>query len=447
MTDYMEMLYQYIMTGIQVLFVFYFFIRLLHKKMKLYSYLLFVGCVVWSICFVPGAIIVKLGGLILSLAAVGIFVCHTDWRTAALYAVLTVEMMQLSYGIVKSLLSILYPHLSAFDQNTVGFVFMLTGEAVSLLLTWLCYGMVQRYFADEMHLFHYGAVDKQYILLVFIPILMIFIMDEYINSFVYGMVVTNVDGTETYLYTNHYQMLAIQFLGIGSLFCILSAYKKLLQSFRLSTELSLLEQEEHSLNQYVEEAKARYDETKSFRHDIRNHIIVVKKLLQGGKLEQAINYIEDMDDITEKMSFPCSTNNPVVDILVGNKLGIAKSMGIRAGCSLLLPYPCGLRDIDICIVLSNALDNAIHACKNMDPGIEKYIHVSGRIQGDFLMMEIENSFRGTGTFKKGTGLSNIKTVAEKYDGAMSIETKGNVLVLHVLLIIPQHLEGISQQTD
>ena len=447
MTKNMEMLYQYIMTSVQIFVGFYFFIRLLYKKMKLYLYLLFGGCTVLAICFVPGAFIIKLGIFILLLAASGIFVCHTDWKTSALYAVLTVEIMQLCYGIVKSLLSILYPYLSAFEQNMVGYVFMLAGEVVSLLLTWLCYSMVKRYFSNETYSFHCRTMEKQYILVAFIPILMIFIMDEYINSFVYGIVVTNIDGTETYLYTNHYQMLVIQLLGLGSLFCILFAYKKLLHSFHLSTELSLLEQEEHSLNQYVEEAKARYDETKSFRHDIRNHIAVVKRLLQGGKLEQAIDYIEDMDDIAEKISFPCSTNNPVVDILVGNKLGITKNMGIHASCSLLLPYPCGLRDIDICIVLSNALDNAIHACKNMDANTEKYIHVSGRIQGDFLMIEIENSFHGKDTFKKGTGLSNIKTVAEKYGGAMSIETQENVFILHVLLIIPQHPESIPQQMD
>lgn len=187
----------------------------------------------------------------------------------------------------------------------------------------------------------------------------------------------------------------------------------------------------------MEEAKTRYDETKSFRHDIRNHIAVVKKLLQSGKLEEAVSYIEDMDDMAEKMSFPCSTNNPVVDILAGNKLGIAKSMGIDVGCSLLLPYPCGIRDIDICIILSNVLDNAIQACKNMGTGAERYIHVSGRIQGDFLMMETRNSFCGKGAFKPGTGLSNVRKVAEKYSGAMSIETQENVFVLHVMLIIPQ----------
>lgn len=119
-------------------------------------------------------------------------------------------------------------------------------------------------------------------------------------------------------------------------------------------------------------------------------------------------------------------------------------MGISVNCSLRLPYPCALRDIDLCIVLSNALDNAIHAVKSLETSTEKQIHVSGRIQGDFLMMEVENSFHGKATFKKGTGLSNIKTVAEKYGGAMSIETKEKAFVLHVLLIIPPDGSRLSE---
>ncbi|MCI9232366.1 MAG: ATP-binding protein, partial [Lachnospiraceae bacterium] len=47
----------------------------------------------------------------------------------------------------------------------------------------------------------------------------------------------------------------------------------------------------------------------------------------------------------------------------------------------------------------------------------------------------------------GTGLSNVKAVAEKYGGAMSVETRGDAFVLHVLLIIPRHPEGISRQMD
>ena len=383
--------------------------------------------------------------LVFLLTVCGILVCHADFKPSLLYATLTTEIMLRCYGIVKSLTGLLYAWMTYFIYDMAGIAVMLVSEAASLLLTGVCYYMVYRYFSTDAF---YTAAEMQQMFLVFIPILMIFIMSEYINtfSFDYQYMILEEDGSFEYL-LSYWQLFAMHLLGLLSLFCILFSYKKLQQNFRLSTEISLMEQEEHSLNRYVEEAKARYDETKSFRHDIRNHIAVMKNLLQSGKLAEAVSYMEDMDDMAEKMSFPCSTNNPVVDILVGNKLGIAKSMGIDADCSLLLPYPCDIKDIDICIVLSNALDNAIHAVKSLDAGIEKYIRVFGRIQGDFLMIEVENSFHGKDTFKKGTGLSNVKKVAEKYGGAMSIETQENKFVLHVLMILSQHPEGIPQQMD
>ena len=442
MAEYLDFFNIYVIGLIEGTFQFYFLAKILKKKLLLPFYFLFGVCAVIVTRFLSVGTVTGFVAMVFLLTVCGILVCHADFKSSLLYAALTTEIMLLCYGIVKSLIGLLYAWLPNFFYDTAGIAAMLASEAASLLLTGVCYYMVYRYFSD------YTASEMQQMFLVFIPILMIFIMSEYINtlSFDYQFVVLEEDGSFEYL-LSHWQLLAMHLLGLLSLFCILFSYKKLQQNFRLSTEISLLEQEEHSLNQYVEEAKARYDETKSFRHDIRNHIAVVKNLLQSGKLEEAVSYMEDMDDMAEKMSFPCSTNNPVVDILVGNKLGIAKSMGIDVDCSLLLPYPCSLRDIDICIILSNALDNAIQAVKRLDAGMEKYIHVSGRIQGDFLMMEIENSFHGKGAFKKGTGLSNVKKVAEKYGGAMSIEAQENVFVLHVLLIISQHPEGIPQQMD
>ena len=442
MVEYLDFFNIYIIGLIEAAFQFYFLAKILKKKLWLPFYFLFGVCAVVFTSFLSVGTATGFVVMVFLLTVCGILVCHVDFKTSLLYAALTTEIMLLCYGIVKSLIGLLYAWLPYFFYDTAGIAAMLASEAASLLLTGVCYYMVYRYFSD------YTASEMQQMFLVFIPILMIFIMCEYINtlSFDYQYVILEEDGSFEYL-LSHWQLLAMHLLGLLSLFCILFSYKKLQQNFRLSTEISLLEQEEHSLNRYVEEAKTRYDETKSFRHDIRNHIVVVKNLLQSGKLEEAVSYMEDMDDMAEKMSFPCSTNNPVVDILVGNKLGIAKSMGIDVDCSLLLPYPCSLRDIDICIILSNALDNAIQAVKRLDAGMEKYIYVSGRTQGDFLMMEIENSFHGKGAFKKGTGLSNVKKVAEKYGGAMSIETQENKFVLHVLLILSQYPEGIPQQMD
>ena len=440
MDEYLDFFNRYIMGVIEMSFQFYFLTKILKKKLWFPFSFLFGVCAVIVTGFLSVGMVTGFVAIVFLLTVCGILVCHADFKSSLLYATLATEIMLLCYGIVKSLIGLLYAWMTYFFYDMAGIAVMLVSEAASLLLTGVCYYMVYRYFSRDVF---YTAAEMQQMFLVFIPILMIFIMSEYINtfSFDYQYMILEEDGSFEYL-LNYWQLLAMHLLGLLSLFCILFSYKKLQQNFRLSTEISLLEQEEHSLMRYVEEAKARYDETKSFRHDIRNHIAVMKNLLQSGKLEEAVSYMEDMDDMAEKMSFPCSTNNPVVDILVGNKLGIAKSMGIDADCSLLLPYPCDIKDIDICIVLSNALDNAIHAVKSLDASIEKYIRVSGRIQGDFLMIEVENSFHGKDTFKKGTGLSNVKKVAEKYGGAMSIETQENKFVLHVLLILSQYPEGI-----
>ncbi len=319
MAVYMDFFNIYIMGCVQMLTGFYFLTRFLQKKVKPYFYLLL--AIVWCLGtrFIPVGRTAESLGFVMLLMVSGVLVCRADWRSSALFAALTVVIMQISYGIVNSLLGILYPWMSHFDQ------------------------------------------------------------------------------------------------------------------------------EERSLNQYVEEAKARYEKTRSFRHDIKNHITVVKDLLQNGKTGQALDYIRDLADRTEELSFPCATNNPVADILLGNKLGMAESMGIDVSCSLLLPQPCSIRDIDFCIILSNALDNAIQACKNMDARSGRYIRVTGHMQGDFILMEVENSFQGKGLVKSGTGLSNIKAVAEKYHGAVSIKTRETEFVLSVLLIIPRHPDSSSRQ--
>lgn len=440
MSDYMDFFNIFVMGSIQILMGFYFLTRFLKKKVNFLYFFLFTAAGFVIISGIPSGSIIEFAVYVFMLIAGGIFICHGDRESVILYAALTVEIIQLSYGMINSFLTILSPWMFFFDRKWAGIVFMVSGNLVSCLLAVFCYRIVLRYFS------FYDTIKKKYELIILTPIVMIFFMEHYISSVIYENLNISDENGATW-YKNHVQLLIIQFLGMVSLFCIMFSYKKLLENFHLSTELSLLEQQEHSLNQYVEEVKARYEKTRSFRHDIKNHISVVKELLRKGKEKQALNYIGDMESMTIELTFPCSTNNPVVDMLVGNKLGIAVKLGIDVYCSLILPYPCLIRDIDFCVILSNALDNAIHACKNMDHGEEKYIRVTGRIQGDFILLEVENSFQGENLSRRGTGLSNIKAVAEKYHGAMSIKTEGAIFLLSVLLIIPQHSENSSQQND
>lgn len=352
---------------------------------------------------------------------------------------------------------------------------MLLGN-LALPMSIFCYRLVYKYFSASTSgndLFHpMSATDThspqnpniqerhRYSLLLLLPTLVIFFMGGYINSAIYGNTIVldydgmflngdrniiNTSGNAISMSQNlihnthmaHFQILAIQVLGMASLFCVLYAYKKLSENFQTNARLALLEQESYLLQQYVAEAKMRYEKTKSFRHDVKNHVTIVTELLQNHNQEEALHYLNDMEPLTADFSFPCNTNHPTVDILLENKLGIAKNEEISVSCSLKLPCPCSVKDIDFCIILSNALDNAIHACREMDgnaPNPAKYIHVDGTVQGDFILVKIQNSFSGAPLPQWGAGLSNIQAVAEKYHGTMEIITEGTDFELNVLLI-------------
>lgn len=61
----------------------------------------------------------------------------------------------------------------------------------------------------------------------------------------------------------------------------------------------------------------------------------------------------------------------MADILLENKLGLARGCGIETECSLILPYPCPIGDMDLCIILSNALDNAVNYCRKMEAEVRE----------------------------------------------------------------------------
>lgn len=120
-------------------------------------------------------------------------------------------------------------------------------------------------------------------------------------------------------------------------------------------------------------------------------------------------------------------------LLLLQVMGLAAAGGISAQVSLLLPQPCGIDDLDLCVIFANALDNAISACRSGQG--PQSIRVSGRRQGDFYMLTFENTCDHSPLPPAGTGLSNIRSVAEKYHGAVLAEKADRRFSLNVLLNI------------
>ena len=334
-----------------------------------------------------------------------------------LAAVLSYYVSQLSFGIINSVEAAFFPR---FIGSPLFYPLFLAAQLLFFVLCAGCYYAVLKLLT--------WTEDNQmpYIGLLLFPGLFFFAAELYILQTAYSFFAPIISLEEV---GKHSTLLLLQVMGLAALLCTLYAYRQLCQSFQTQAELQSLTQAAHEQKVYIAEAQARYGQTKSFRHDIKNHLSVLDGLLKCGKLEEGREYLKKLVAVSAALSFPYQTGNPVVDILLGEKLGLAKE--IAAEVSLVLPKPCGIDDFDLCVLFANALDNAIAACHANDGA--KAIRISGKQQGDFYMLTFENTCSDEPLPPAGTGLSNIKAVAEKYHGALLTEKNGRQYVLSVLL--------------
>lgn len=381
--------------------------------------------------------VISIGTELLILYGMNRFALKNQPSVSWIASILAVYISQLSFGVVNSAESVLFPYIAGLPLLYVLIIF---ATIVSLSICAGCYALVLKSISLK------EGCQLSAIGLLLFPALFCFAAELYIMQTSYTQTSFSNHLSLAFLLAEtgkHTALLFLQILGLAGLFCTLHAYRKICRSFETQAALVSLTQAARAQKIYIEEAQMRCTQTKAFRHDIKNHLSVLDGLLSRGELEEGKAYLKKLEITSSALSFPYQTGNPVVDILLSEKLGLAKNNGITTDVALILPTPCKIDDFDLCVIFANALDNAIHACQTaMDA---KNIRISGKQQGDFYMLMFENSCSDAPLPPVGTGLANIKSVAEKYHGAMEIEKIGQHFSLSVLLNISLHPENISRQ--
>ncbi|MBR6256124.1 MAG: sensor histidine kinase [Lachnospiraceae bacterium] len=202
------------------------------------------------------------------------------------------------------------------------------------------------------------------------------------------------------------------------------------------------------------EASRRYreaqEETRAFRHDIRNNLNMLSGLLKEKKYKEAEKYISDLTGDLAALSPRIVTGDDMLDSLISSKLGELDRQGIvltiDGGIDGGLNWP----PIDICAVFANAIDNASRACMETEDGSEKYIRISFRKTKLQRVIKISNSTaakvdcdrlmsggsRYTTKNDKndhGYGLMNIRKTVEKYSGLMKLSSTDNEFIITIVL--------------
>lgn len=360
---------------------------------------------------------------VLALFLFGCIILRCKPWLASVTAILTITIMQIINGLFQTLTHMIYGW--GISLGFFGKLFLAALALTSVILIFGAYWYTIRSFYNRKN------VLTQQVLILLLPTLFILLILQFIisssSSFSFLSQLTNAS------------LIILQLSALGCLVTVLYAYRRLITGFDLEMKNAMLEQQAATQLDYIDELKYRYEQTRSFRHDIKNHWTILEKLIQKEELIKAHEYLGKLKDVTDKTSFPCSTGNTIINMLLSSKLGIATQKGIHVDCTVNIPADSSLDDLDLCIVFSNAVDNAINALSTLTEG-NKYLLLSAMQKGNFFMFEAENSqcAADSSPIVFGIGLNNIKAVTEKYNGTISIENGPDFFRLNVLFLIPQH---------
>ena len=157
-----------------------------------------------------------------------------------------------------------------------------------------------------------------------------------------------------------------------------------------------LQQENQFLSmqqQRYESLKAAIEEARQARHDMRHQMNQLSALAEAGDLDGLKAYLaKTVSRIPElDMSF---CENRAADSVVGYYCALAKREGIPFCAKLDLPQTLPVDEIDMCLVLSNLLENAFEASLRTAPARRKievtaYVHAARLV-----LIETENAFDG-----------------------------------------------------
>lgn len=201
---------------------------------------------------------------------------------------------------------------------------------------------------------------------------------------------------------------------------------------------NLLEKQVKEQINYYQKIDNLNKEIRRFRHDYKNHMICLQSLVEKNDRDEALDYIKGIthQDIIEFFSF--SSGNQIADAIFNDKTELAK----QSGCEIKFDgfISDKIPASDLCIILSNALDNAIEACARLNLDDNKVIKVKCACIKGVQIIKISNPNSNTLPESKtskddkenhGYGLYNIKRTIEKFNGQMKISSQTPLFVLEM----------------
>lgn len=181
---------------------------------------------------------------------------------------------------------------------------------------------------------------------------------------------------------------------------------------------------------------------RQYRHDLRHHLQYISACIANGQHEQAQNYISSIDRQIEAQKVACFCENEAANLLLSAFDARAKKEGVCLAVRGALGAVPVLSDSDLCILFSNSLENALHACRPLTAaGTACTIEVQFYEREGRFFMQVTNPCNGNVRFEHGVpvsdrpghgiGVQSICAIVHKHGGVCTFSLKDERFVLRL----------------
>lgn len=219
-------------------------------------------------------------------------------------------------------------------------------------------------------------------------------------------------------------MIACMITNIGSIF--LAGY--LAASIRKDMERRNLRLQE----KYYQELEKNQLELRRFRHDMKNHFAVVGDLLGQGEITKAKSYFDELSGRLDGKNHRFCKNG-IINALLNVKYNVALEKEIDCFFHIGIDEMIGMKDMDVCTIFANTIDNAIEALRDVPPEKRKLSVKARYAPNGYFTYEIVNAKVNKIIEKKGAfltgkedqksygfGIASVRETVEKYNGMLDI---------------------------
>lgn len=190
------------------------------------------------------------------------------------------------------------------------------------------------------------------------------------------------------------------------------------------------------------EMRAHVEDARKMRHDFKHYLAAVQHYIDTDDKSGLQDYCDDLTAMVNvDVQIPYTGNTAVDGVLYRYaKLDREHQIDFQYRGSF---KPTNIADMDLCVLIGNALENALQGCKTVSE--KRFISLTAEVKGEMFSVAVSNSFDGVVEEKggvllsrkrdhePGVGMASMRTVCDSCNGSMQYQHDGSVFYLVILL--------------